>query len=349
MQHKTFQCAPQSILSSHPVLPHLGDQRIRKRSRKPSNKITLPKAPDHSAWGVLDPNENVLPTSDSDSEEEMMVHVGVIDELKANRGGSGGGGAHAVKKRRHLANEDLGRFAKMSIDRDATTLSPSSVLLPPTPMVAPAASPFFNTKGLKEISATSIEEPEEEEDIAMRAKRGPIIHQIDNNRFFVSSLSDDSSDEEDKEEKARLDQIDATLQSGHLQEQEDGNFKVNGELINRLQAMESQRRRALHRDQALQRRRERGKQSDESGSNTPTTNRHDKNALILWRKPENFLLEFGIPSASTSPPESSSPVVLEEGGYAYVHRPGNLSPSGIPSSPSQSHQRGENDMELDDD
>lgn len=343
MQHKAFQCAPQSILASHPIVPHLSDQRIRKRSRKPPSKVAT--APDHSAsassWGVADPNENLIATNDSDSEEEIE-YPGVADDLTANRGS-----ASAVKKRRYLANEDLGRFAKMSIDRDATTISPSSVHLPLTPGVAPSSiSSFFNINGLKEVSATSIEEPED--DTMMRAKRGSTIHQLDSNRFFVSSLSDDSSDEEDKEEKTKQDHINAALHSGQLEEQDDGNFRVNGELINRLQAMESQRRRALHRDQALQSRRNRDKNSDESGSNTPTT-QTDKNALILWRSSEDFLLDFGAPAAPSPLPQSTPPVVLEEGGYAYVHRPGNFSLPSIAAPVSQFHQGSENDMELDDD
>lgn len=344
MQHKAFQCAPQSILASHPIIPHISDQRLRKRSRKPSNKGAFHRAPDHSAsassWGAADPSEHVEVTSDSDSEEEIDC-LGNTEGLDPSYHG-----ASAVKKRRYLANEDLGRFAKMSIDRDAATISPSSVYFPPTPQVAPPISPFFNSNDLREVSASSVEEPAEaDNDTAMQAKRGPTIHQLDNNRFFVSSLSDDSSDEEDKEEKANQENVDAALYSGQPEEQ-DGNLRVNGELINRLQAMESQRRRAIHRDQAFQRRRNRDKNSDESGSSTPTGHQNGKNALILWKKPEDLLFNFGGPTSPSALPQATPPVVLEEDGYAYVHRP---SPPKISPFASQNCQRGENDMELDDD
>lgn len=228
-----------------------------------------------------------------------------------------------ARKRRHLGSEEVGRFASLSIDQHLSTFTSSDVTSPPLAPQAPPTSPLPASSALQEISATSVEEPDDD-DVAMRARRGPSTYEMGKNRFFVSSLSDDSSDEEAQVVKKSEDRIDTALSSGPLESQPDGGFLVNGELISRLQAIESQRRMALGRDRALLRRRNRARQSDESGSSTPMPG--PPTSLVLWRKPDDLSLKFGE--------QAPTPLVVEEGDYAYVQRPPPLASSSLaPSHP----------------
>jgi len=336
MHHQAFQCAPQSISATHPLPSPFNDkhlQRRRKRGRKSykkfgSHETVPPHSASASSWGIADPSEEEPGTSDSEGDEQYEQDS-LIDSIVD--------GSEPARKRRHLEVQDVGRFASMSIDHSAPVHLYSDAVSPPLLPQVPPASPLPSPTGLKEMTATSIEEPEEEDDIAMRARRDPTTHQLDKNRYYVSSLSDESSDEEADALKARQERIDATLSSGPLKAQQDGGFLVNGELINRLQAIESQRRMALSRDRAFLRRRSRSKQSDESGSSTPN-NRNDSSALVLWKKPEELSIDFS-PQASPLP-KSVQSLVLEEGNYAYVHR--------TPSNPMANGQTTDDAMEIDD-
>lgn len=253
-----------------------------------------------SSWGVADAVElDADDTSESDDDEPEIVSVRETADLTRP-------GRAPPKKRRHLGLEDVGRFASMSIDRDNDDIQPPDVSLPEQPPASSSPQP------LKEMQATSVEEPEsEDDDTAMQARRGPTIHQLDSNRFYVSSLSDDSSDEEDNADKAKQDRIDAVLHAGPVQTREDGSLVVNGVLINQLQAIESHRRQALRQERISMRR----------GN---CTEPKDRGALILWKEPEHLALKFGSSIATPPTPMATGtapPVVVEEGEYAYVHRP----------------------------
>jgi hypothetical protein len=194
----------------------------------------------------------------------------------------------------------------MSIDRVVTIPSPDGIALscaPTEPSVFLA--PFSATSRLQEILPTSIEEPKEEssdDDIDMRSRRGPTTHELEKDRFYVTSLSDDSSDEESEAVRVGQDAIDHALSSGPIASQQNGNFKVNGELINRLQAMESQKRMALERERAFARR-HKDPQGEEHGTSHTT-----QKALMLWRKPYNFSLNFGQQAPTTTATSNSSTV-----------------------------------------
>jgi hypothetical protein len=299
MQHQAFQCAPQSILTSTPsIVPRSFGYQVQsprrgKRTRKTSHQTKVPVVLSSSAsnWGAADTyEEDIDSTSESDEERDDIAIASSAASKYA-----------PAKKRRHLGLEDVGRFASMSIDRsDATpsTIDLSSPALPPSSSSPPAA--------LKEMLATSVEEPDSDDndDTAMQARRGATIHQLDSNRFYVSSLSDDSSDEEADADKAKQDQVDSALQSGPIEAREDGKFIVNGVLIDQLQAIDSHRRQALQRERASLRRPDK-------------QDRKDQGALIKWEEPKHLISKLAAPIAASA----AAPIVLEEGDYAYVHRP----------------------------
>jgi hypothetical protein len=169
---------------------------------------------------------------------------------------------------------------------------------------------------LEELTASAVEEPADDE-VDMRARRGPNTIQLDKDRFYVTSLSDSSSDEEDTlndKERRRVDSIlsrrrtdedEAELRRAAQESAEDEAFLINGELLSRLQIMDWHRRR--------------GVQAEKSAAALFATKAMDSgdgnsNSLIVWRKPDDIRTDFGY---------KTLPLVHEDGAYAFVQRPVN--------------------------
>lgn len=229
-------------------------------------------------------------------------------------------------KRRHLASEDVGRFAGMSLlgstSHTLRTLEPSEVTVPRSPRLperSPTDEELSPVKHTQEVSPSAVEEPDDEVD--MRARRAPNTIQLDKDRFYITSLSDSSSDEEDEvhaNDRRRVDEILSARKTdkdeaevrraikGHGNE-DVPEYEINGELLSRLQILDWQRRCSV----------EAGRRSLSALSSTtnvePSADEDpERSSLILWRKPNNITTDFG---------NKSLPLVHEDGVYAFVQRP----------------------------
>ncbi|UZJ51444.1 hypothetical protein CBS101457_000764 [Exobasidium rhododendri] len=325
MEDRIFQSLPQTVSATSPFALHnngkdMHFQARRKRTRKttPSSsetQITPAKTASASSWGVADDSDAAYGSSESEKEAELVQQYSPRQHHQHHY--STGSDEHK-RKRRHLEFDDDGRFASMSIDHTVPYHSSLHDINAPSQATPPSETP--TKAGIQEIKPSSIEEPDQREDgndSDMRVRRGPTTLELEKNRFYVSSLSDDSSDEEDHGARADQDQVDAVLSSGPIEVQQDGTLRVNGELIDRLQALESQRQLTLNQTRIAPLARRESRDCEESGYPTPTSQK-GQNALTLWRKPEDFTLNFGLQGTSWA--NTMSPLVVEEGGYAYVPR-----------------------------
>lgn len=230
-------------------------------------------------------------------------------------------------KRRHLASEDVGRFAGMSLLGSAShtlhTVEPSEVTVPHSPRLperSPADEELSAFNPTQEVSPSAVEEPDDEVD--MRARRGPNTIQLDKDRFYITSLSDSSSDEEDEvcaKDRRCVDEIISSRKTDKDETElrraiEDGNdsqnvpeYEINGKLLSRLQILDWQRRCGVEASRrsltAL-----RATTNEKSSTNEDA----ERSSLILWRKPNNITTDFG---------DKSLPLVHEDGMYAFVQRP----------------------------
>lgn len=274
-----------------------------KRARKPARK-TLSSLNPPLSTSTYDSPEIETPAIEEESEDEEASN-GPSTTIESRE---------TKKRRRHLDPGDVGRFATLAIDQHAPPPNRGSSSLSAT--YFPVELPTNTTP---EVKATSVEEPEDPDDVDMRARRGPTTHQ---NRFYVTSLSDESEDEDAEGEQKRQDRIDAAIASSPIDAQPDGSFVVNGELINRLQVLESHRRHALARDRAFNKRHDRDKNSDDSGSSTPTGPKKQQGALILWKSPKELSKEIQMHAEAPviTVQDDSPPVVIEDGDYACVRR-----------------------------
>lgn len=345
----TFQ--PQSF-----GIPFFSD-RMRKRTRHDRdirNRLQDRPIADHNAssssWGAADFTESESTSSSSsdsgfDADIETPLDNATDPDATLTQ--------PPPRKRRHLDADDVGRFASMSIERngrcrDRKGIQPSEIITPASPKL----HPIFDTNttsqasqqhqgifpnDVSEMKPSSVEEPLDHDE-SMRARRGPTTVQLDSDRFFVTSLDDSSSDEEENAEKAEKERVnrvmgnatntqlrDALSPSSTQDGKDESNLVINGELISKLQALEWQQRMGIIRDKAARPLFSSPYSTPKlrSSSTTPE-NIASGSALILWRQPDNLSLNFGKTSMPISTPQnqsSDSPVVFEDGQFAYVHRP----------------------------
>lgn len=323
------------------------DRDIRKRVH---NAFIADHNASASSWGAADYTESEsTPSSSSDSgfDADIETPFDNLDDPDVTIT------QPPPRKRRHLDADDVGRFASMSIERnnrprDKTGIRPSEIITP----ASPTQHPIFDQnaisqsmqqgsndfgKSVREMKPSSVEEPPDQDE-RMRSRREPTTFQLDSDRFFVTSLDDSSSDEEENAEKAEKVRVNRAMENvtdAQLRDvlssdatqngQKDCDFVINGELISKLQALEWQQRMGIVRDKAAQPLFSRPNSTErrKSGSTTPESAKA-RSALILWRQPDNLSLNFGktsMPSSNVPERSSHSPIVFEDGQYAYVHRP----------------------------
>ncbi|MCO5613986.1 hypothetical protein L7F22_068266 [Adiantum nelumboides] len=304
-----------------------------------------------SSWGAADNTESESTTSSSsDSGFDADIETPLDNTADPDTTPT----QPPPRKRRHLDADDVGRFASMSIERngrsrDRRGIKPSEVITPASPKLHPIFDTNATSQSMQpdtvtfsndalELKPSSVEEPLDNDE-SMRARKGPSTVQLDSDRFFVTSLDDSSSDEEESAEKAEKERVNRIMEnvtdtqlrdvlsstSSAEDGKDDSKYVINGELISRLQALEWQQRMGIEQYKAAQplfsRPISTPKRRDSSTTPESVVSR---SALILWRQPDNLSLNFGktsMPMSVAQNQSSDSPVVLEDGQFAYVHRP----------------------------
>lgn len=382
-----------SVVASDPRFRTLRKRQRRKKGKRDAvqdaSHLTDGQSASASSWGAADVSEDDDGLSSTSSDEEAIDRQGDKGDTYTVGFGDGTEGASSVqgqdvdtshpppRKRRHLAAEDVGRFANMTIDRNSHADISSTEAVRPTEVTvpqSPSQRPTLDTRlpshlsisnaDLIEVPPSTVEEPD---DVDMRARRGPQTIEMEENKFFVSSLSDSSSDEEDAEQRKEKDRIDRAMRNASqaevsralgdpsdglgAQNEDERRFVINGQLVSRLQALEWQRRTGLARDRAAAPLfRASGRSAKQSDASTPPESEDREaaraSALILWRQPDDFSTNFGktsIPNVNMNllGDGNHPPIVLEDGQYAYVHRSGDADDmiatgSGSPSAPGTS-------------
>lgn len=315
------QTTPAMILEHPPTGPNFHTLRSRRRKRHQNHAVTAEHCPRPSAssssWGAV--------TDEVSEDSSTLSDKSVDDEAERPYTEASLPTSPPPKKRRHLHLDDVGRFASMSIDPQYVhvqakipVMTPSSINVPQSPVEHTVDHVPQGVDQLSEMRPTAVEEPSEA-DSEMRVRRGPQTFELEKDRFVVTSLSDSSSDEEDEQNdesqrvsdalsRATSDEVAEVLASDDDKTQ----YVINGELVSRLQMVDWQRKQALSRDRAASHLSKGPKQDADKEAAS-------KSALILWKSPENFSLEFGRSTPPSSCPHS--PVVYDDGDYAYVRRP----------------------------